>query len=268
MTKLLRTFALAILMAGAGCANRVDLEKVPVGTEVEVTRRDGGVVRGTLTARDDETVKIQVGLASRSVPRDQIADVQVADGTTPIVLPAIAKFREFTLPEGTTLAVRLDSAVNSDSSRVNDRLEATLAEAVVLNNTEVLPAGSVARGEVAAVQAAGKVKGRASLTLLFDSVSVAGRGDQYPIAARVHLMAPATKGEDTAKIGIPAAGGAIIGALFGGKKGAAFGAAIGGGAGTAVVLSTSGDEVQLSRGTRLSLRLEQAIDVRVPISKP
>jgi hypothetical protein len=264
MMKMLPTFALALTMAGAGCAARVDLEKVPVGTEVAVTRQDGGVVRGTLASRDDTTVKVKVGSASRSVPRDQIADVQLVDKTTP-ALPAIAKFREFTVPEGTRLAVRLDSAVGSDSSRVEDPIEATLTDAVVVDGTEVLPAGSVVRGNVAAVEPAGKVKGRASLTLQF--ASVAARDERYAIAARDDMMAPSTKREDAAKIGIPAAGGAIVGALIGGKKGAAIGTTIGGGAGAAVVLSTSGDEIRLPRGTVLSLRLDRAVDVRVPIDR-
>ena len=75
------TLALALILAGGGCAKRVDLEKVPVGTEVEVTRQDGGVVRGTLAARDDKTVRVNVGKASHSVPAQQIADVQLVNET-------------------------------------------------------------------------------------------------------------------------------------------------------------------------------------------
>jgi hypothetical protein len=264
----LSSLAVVFAILATGCAaDRVDVEKVPVGTEVEVTRQDGGVVRGTLAARDDETVRIKAGSTSRSVPRDQIAVVQVVDEATVTPLPPIATFREFTLPPGTSLAVRLESAVGSDSSRVEDRIEATLMEAVFVDGTEVLPSGSVVHGEIAAAEAAGKVKGRASLALRFSSISVAGRGEQYPMAAHVNLRAPATKGEDAAKIGIPAAGGAIIGGLIGGKKGAAIGTAVGGGAGTAVVLSTSGHEVRLATGSTLSLRLDDAVDIRVPIDK-
>jgi hypothetical protein len=264
--KIMPTFALALVIAGAGCGNRVDLDNVPLGTEVEVTRQDGGVLRGTLAARDDQTVDVRTGSASRSVPRDRIADVQLV-GETPTALPAIARFREFTLGEGTTLAVRLDSAVGSDSSRIHDPIEATLTEAIVVDGTEVLPAGSVVRGQVAEVQPAGKVRGRASLALLFDSVSAGGRDERYLIAARIALVAPATKKEDAAKIAIPAGGGAIVGGLIGGRKGAAIGAAIGGGAGAVVVLSTSGDEIRLPRGAMLTLPLGRAIDVRVPISR-
>jgi hypothetical protein len=111
------------------------------------------------------------------------------------------------------------------------------------------------------------VKGRASLALRFTSVDVGGRGERYPIAARVNLRAPATTGEDAAKIGIPAAGGAIIGGLMGGKKGAAIGTAVGGGAGAAVVLTTPGHDIRLPGGAPLSLRLDRDVDVRVPINK-
>jgi hypothetical protein len=267
MTKTLLLVVLALVTAGAGCANRVDLERVPVGTEVEVTRRDGGVVRGTLTARDDRTVTVKVGSASRAVPRDQITGVQVVD-ETPAVLPAVATFRDVTLPQGTTLVVRLDSPVGSDTSRAGDPIEATLTDAVVVDGTEVLPAGSVVRGAVAAVRSAGKVKGRGSVALLFSSVSVAGREAQsYPIAARVGRTARATKGEDAAKIALPAAGGALIGGLIGGRKGVAIGSAIGGGAGTTVVLSTRGRQVRLPRGTALSLRLDHVVEVRVPTDR-
>ena len=43
-------------------------------------------------------------------------------------------------------------------------------------------------------------------------------------------VAPATKKKDALTIGLPAAGGAVVGALVDGKKGAGIGAAVGGGA--------------------------------------
>jgi hypothetical protein len=266
MLKNLSTFVLACLVA-AGCANPPDVEKVPVGAEVEVIRDDGGVVRGKLAGRDEQTVQVGVGPASRSVPRDEIADVRVVDKAKPVPLPPAAKFREFTLPEGTKLVVRLDSAVGSDTSRVEDAVEATLTDAVEVDGIDVLPAGSIVRGEVSAAQPAGKVKGRARLALRFTSISVPGRDERSAILARSDMMAPATKREDAAKIGIPAAGGAIIGGIIGGKKGAVIGTAVGGGGGTAVVLATAGEEIRLARGAVLTLPTDQAIDVRVPIKK-
>jgi len=258
--------ALALVITGAGCTHRADVEKVPVGTKVELTRQDGGVIRGTLAARDDTTVRLDAGTTSRSVPRDQIADVQLVSDT-PTVLPAIAKFREYTIPAGTRLAIRLESAVDSESSRVGDAVQAALTHAVVVDGIEVLPAGTIVTGEVSAVRAAPKVNGRASLALVFNGITLAGPDGQYPIAARVAQIAPTTRKKDFATVAIPAAGGAIIGALFGGKKGAGIGTAVGGGAGAAVVLSTEGPEVRMPRGTVLSLALEQAVEVRVPLNR-
>ena len=59
-----------------------------------------------------------------------------------------------------------------------------------------------------------------------------------------------TKKKDALTIGLPAAGGAVVGALVDGKKGAGIGAAVGGGAGTAVVLSTRGKDVRMARVPR------------------
>ncbi len=268
MIKTLSTLVLASAIATAGCASPASVDNVPVGAEVEVIRQDGGVVKGTLTERDAETLKVDVGAVSRSVPREEIADVRVVDNTRPPApLPVIATFREVTLPAGTKLVARLESAVGSNTSRVEDPVEAVLSEAVVVDGIDVFPVGSVVKGEVAAAQPAGKVKGRASLALRFTSISVAGRDEPSPIMARIERLAASTTRQDAVKIGIPAAGGAIIGGLLGGKKGAAIGTAVGGGGGTAVVLSTAGDEVRMARGASLTLPIEQAVDVRVPITK-
>jgi hypothetical protein len=58
---------------------------------------------------------------------------------------------------------------------------------------------------------------------------------------------------------LPAAGGAIVGALTAGRKGAAIGAAVGGGAGTAVVLSTRGKDVRMGEGALIVVRLDQPL---------
>ena len=90
-------------------------------------------------------------------------------------------------------------------------------------------------------------------------------GETSALSASLHQTAASTTKDDAKKIGIPAAGGAIIGAIVAGKKGAGIGATVGGGAGAAVVLATSGPEVRWPVGTTLSIELNKAVDVRVPI---
>ena len=79
MAKLSR-FAVVLALisgAGAGCSRGTDLEKVPVGSDVQLTREDGGVVEGKLQARDQETVKVDTGPITRTVARKDIAEVRV-----------------------------------------------------------------------------------------------------------------------------------------------------------------------------------------------
>ena len=176
--------------------------------------------------------------------------------------PARPAFREVTVPEGTTLQLALQTAVASDSSRVEDAVRAELREAVVVNGATVLPAGTEVTGFVTSVERAGRVKGRASVAYRFDEVSAAG--ERYDVTtAPVSHLAPATKSEDATKIAIGAGAGAAIGALLGGGDGAVKGAAIGGAAGTGTVLATRGEEVRLGPGARVSTRLTAPVTVRV-----
>lgn len=269
MTRLSSAIAALIVAAlgTAACNSSANLDKAPIGSTVEVTRHDGGVVRGKLAARDESSVRVESASNARSIPRTEIDSMEVVDGTKAPALPAAAKFREYTLPAGTKFSAEIQTPIASESSRVNDPVEATLTQAVEVEGVEVLPVGSVIKGNVTLAEPSGKVKGRATLAAEFTSLSPAGRNDSYPMSASIRHTAAATKGDDAKKIGIPAAGGALIGALVGGKKGALIGAAVGGGGGAAVVLSTSGPEVHYQKGAIVPLSLEQAIHVRVPIRK-
>ncbi len=261
--------SLGSIMSTVACDRdaKVDIETVPVGAEVAVTKQDGGVVEGSLSERSTETVKVTSGVGVRTVPRADIAQVQVVDKAVPVALPAIAKFREYTVPAGTELSARLNTGIDSATSRVEDRVEAQVTEAVMQGDTVVIPVGSTLRGEITAVEDAGKVKGRASLAVRFRTLTIAGHDEPYGVEMGISRLAPATKKEDAAKIGIPAAAGGIIGGILGGKKGAVTGAVIGGGAGTAVVLTTAGKEIELPAGTVLTMKMGQSVDVRVPLKK-
>jgi len=173
-------------------------------------------------------------------------------------------WREFTIPAGTALPVVLDTSVGSDISRVEQTVNGHLARAVRINGDVAIPAGSAVSGIVTSARRSGKVKGRAYVAMRFSNLTPRGDAESYRMDTRtIGRLAPATKRNDAIKIGAPAAGGAIVGALVGGGKGAAIGAAAGGGAGTAVVLSTRGKEVRLGRGATVLVRLAQPLHLRV-----
>jgi hypothetical protein len=190
-----------------------------------------------------------------------IAALLVLAGTSSAALAGDPR-DAITIPAGTTLRVRLDNGVASDTSRVEDPVRARLASPVVIGGRTVVPAGSPVRGTVTDVARSGRVKGRARIGLRFHSLTNGRNDATYRIATRTwSRVAPGTKEKDAAKIAIPAAGGAVVGALVGGKKGAAIGAAAGGGGGTAVVLATRGKEVRLGPGAVLLVRLSQPLTV-------
>jgi hypothetical protein len=198
-------------------------------------------------------VLLTAPLAGR--PAAPFADATVADARAE---------RFVTIPAGTTLRLRVDRAFGSDISRVEDPVGATLVRAVVVDGRTVLPGGSVASGFVADAARPGKVKGRGRVAVRFTRITPAGDDDRYTMRTRSWVaVAPATKKKDALTIGLPAAGGAAIGALIDGKKGAGIGALAGGGAGTAVVLTTRGKDVRVNRGATLAVRLSEPLTVRV-----
>jgi hypothetical protein len=179
--------------------------------------------------------------------------------------PVVERFdREVTIPAGTVLRLRVTRGFGSDFSRVEDPVSATLARAVVMGDRIVLPAGSRASGYVSDVKRSGKVKGRGRVAVRFTSIEPASERETYRMRTNSWVaVAPATKKKDAMTIGIPAAGGAVVGALVGGKKGAGIGAAAGGGAGTAVVLTTRGRDVRIGRGAILTVRLREPLTITI-----
>ena len=265
MTRMSRCVAALVLACAAACNREPSVDTVPVGTDVQLTRDDGAFVEGTLSAKTADAVKVDVGPTTKTVPKNRITNVRVVDESTPPEPPPMAKFREMTVPAGTKLDLELTSSVSSGTASEGDTVAAKLQRAITVDGVETLPAGSTIKGTVTEAKAAGKVKGRASLALAF--TNVVAHDEVYPIDARFELTAPATKKKDAKKIGIPAAGGAVVGAILGGGKGAAIGAAIGGGAGTTAVLVTAGEEVTLPRGTPLDVTIAKPVDVKVPIKR-
>ncbi|MEO8074942.1 MAG: hypothetical protein ABI818_01355 [Acidobacteriota bacterium] len=214
------------------------------------------------------TAKAEAPPSGAALAADPARAPSPAEPRTPAAKPTerAPEYREVTLPSGTILPVALGSRVDSDRSHVEDPVRGTLRRAVMHDGVEALPAGTALLGHVTSAQHAGKVTGRASIGVRFNQIDLPGAGGRQSIAtATVSRLAPATKQKDATRIGGGAGAGAIIGGILGGKDGAAKGAAIGGGAGTAVVLSTSGNEVGIAAGAPLSVRLTAPLTVRLQV---
>ena len=213
------------------------------------------------------------GTAAKA-PAAPAADASVAPAaaaasatpSVPAASPTAASepgYRDVTLPAGTVLPVDLLTAVGSDISRVEQSVEGRLRAPVRANGVEVLPAGTAISGHVTQARRPGRVKGRGLIALRFTRLDTPGQGTARISTAQISRLAPATKQQDALKIVAPAAAGAVIGRVAGGKGAARKGAVIGGAAGTGYVLSTRGKEVRLGKGANLSVRLTAPLTVRV-----
>jgi len=161
------------------------------------------------------------------------------------------------IPSGTELDVRLQAPLNSGTAAVEDRFEATTLVDVSVNNRTVIPAGSVMRGLVTAVEPATRTNRTAKMTVSFDQVTVNGRA--HPIRGTVTqaIQGEGIKGE-TGRIATGAGVGAIIGGIIGGFKGAMLGVLVGGGGITA---ATEGKEIELPQGAVLRVRLDSPVQI-------
>jgi hypothetical protein len=193
-----------------------------------------------------------------------IAIVLATSAASPTAGARPIAHRDVTLPAGTVIPLVLDSYVASDTSRIESPVRAHVRRAVVINGMTAIPAGSGLVGHVTRAERAGRVKGRAHLAFRFDQLTLVRSNRHLTInTSAVSRVGRATKARDAKTIGIPAAGGAIVGGIVGGKKGAAIGAAAGAGGGTAVVLSTRGPDVRLGRGYVATVRLLSPVTIRV-----
>ena len=198
-----------------------------------------------------------------------VATTVSTDAAAPVAAPVATATRdmttrEVTIPAGTRLSIVLDTGVGSDTSRVEEAVHAHLARAVNIRGLAVLGEGTRISGVVTDATRSAKVKGRAHVAVRFDTLTPSGDDERYRIqTVPVGRVAAGTKKKDALEIAGPAGGGALIGALLGGKKGALIGTAVGAGAGTAVVLSTRGQEVHLPKGAALTLKLSAPLTIRV-----
>jgi hypothetical protein len=164
--------------------------------------------------------------------------------------------KSWTVAVGEELDVRLQTPLNSKTSKVENRFEATTIVDFSINNDVVIPAGTLVRGFVSSVSAAGKISRRGSLTLSFDEIRIGTRSQR--LRASVTQALDGKVSEDATRIGAGAVVGGIIGGLLGGGKGALIGVLVGGGG---TIAATEGTDVDLPVGTILRIRIDQPLEI-------
>jgi hypothetical protein len=188
---------------------------------------------------------------------------------------AAAFDRDIFVPQGTVLALRMETHLNSKSSQVGDPFTATVKDAVVVNDTVAIPAGSKIEGHVTVVEPARRLSRSGTIAVEFDRL-ILPNGRSYRIYGELTSLDPDERkkideesrvsGGSTRKrtivfIGGGAGVGAVIGVLSGGGKGAAIGTGVGAAIGAAGVLLSKGYEAEVNPGTEFGLELVERLEL-------
>lgn len=164
--------------------------------------------------------------------------------------------KQYIVPVGTPIVVRLEQTVSAKNASVGDSFSGVLAQSVVVHGVTVIRSGAPVTGVVTAAKGQGRFKGSGDLAIAIKRV-----GD-YPVSTTAYEAVSKGKGKRTAGfIGGGGGGGALIGGLAGGGKGALIGGLLGAGAGTAGAAFTGNKDITVPAESVVTFRLAEPVTV-------
>ncbi len=183
------------------------------------------------------------------------------------------------VPAGTKVLLALRSGVNTRSAQPGDGVYLSSTFPVVVGSRVAIPSGVYVQGVVDRVQRAGRIKGRAEVSMHFTTmifqngsvVQIPGALDGLPGAtdakvknAEGDVQENGSKGKDAGTIARGAETGATVGAIggaIGGSPlaGAGYGAIAGGVTGLVYTLLTRGGDVNLEQGQTVEMTLQRPL---------
>ncbi len=162
------------------------------------------------------------------------------------------------VPAGTDLKIRINETLSSKESRVGDRFDATVVEPNRFDEARV-------HGHISSINKSGKIKGRTSMNLAFDSIELRDgrKGPLHGYVTKVYgsdsgradneggVESGSRTNQTIKRAGIGATVGAIVGGIAGGGKGAGIGLLIGGAGGAGSLAIKGSKELKIESGTEM-----------------
>lgn len=208
--------------------------------------------------------------APRTTPRATTrtpTTATTASGNTVTRTSAGSAARIGTIAAGSTLNLASGSTICTNTSRVGQRFNATLTQAVSGSNGAVIPQGATATVEVTELKRSENAND--DVIMGFRVVSVSFGGKTYPVSAttsyaQVSKVKNQPKSKDVQKVVGGAAIGAIAGQILGkSTKATVIGAAVGGAAGAGAAAATANYEGCVNSGGRITATLNSSTQVQI-----
>ena len=227
------------------------------------TPRDTAAVKAAAPAPVSDTV------ASRARDSAPLPDTtnSVARDTSAAssdVAPSAAATGTRTLPIGTEIHAALDDSINSRTDTVGRVVTAVVTENVTGSDGRTLiAAGAPVHLTVTRLSAAKSKSAQGRLALRVDDIGIGGQ--PQTVSADVQAVPHELRGRgvgtgEAAKVGVGAAGGAVLGRVLGGNtKGAVIGGVVGAAGGAVVASQTASRDVVVKARTPVTFVLTQPL---------
>jgi hypothetical protein len=178
------------------------------------------------------------------------------------------------LPAGTAVKVKLETALTTFSSKSGDPFSGRVTEAVMLDNKAVIPVGATVQGRVTKVSEPRRIAGKPTIAIFPETV-ILPNGERYMLNATLvdtsigdgtdvneegQFKGKGHDGKDMIEIGMGTGGGMLVGGLIGGGKGVLIGGAVGATATVAHWLSKK-NSAALPAGTELVMELSRPLEM-------
>jgi hypothetical protein len=169
----------------------------------------------------------------------------------------------FSIPQWTSLRIRMDDTLTSKYSMEGDPFSATVMDDGMYQGARVY-------GTIQTIDNSGRFRGHTTMVLVFNRLMMPD-GQRAPISAEIVKLYHAPSGEFVDAEGaiessgrgkstfihtaIGAGAGALLGGIFGGGKGAGIGSIIGGAGGLGTTAFTGPQDIRLDRGLEMLIRI-------------
>ena len=236
----------------------------PASTREEPTPAATGWTRAQPS--DTPSTQIDNTRADASTIPDRVAIGRMDPAAVGVSLapePRPRRVEELVIPADSVIGLQVDTSVSTDDAEIEDTVEARVTRDVMVGDQVAISAGSQVFGSVVLVERAGQFKGASRLGVRFHTVVLDDIAELAVATETVYREGEGQGKKSAAKIGGAAIGGAVLGAIFGGRQGAAIGSAAGAASGTAVAMTGDGDPATLRAGSPLTVRLSRPATVTI-----
>lgn len=179
---------------------------------------------------------------------------------------------DLSLPEGTSLKVKLENTLATFSSKAGDPFSGRVMEPVLLDGKTVIPVGTEVQGRVTKASEPRRIAGKPTIGI-FPEAIVMPNGDRFMLNATLvdtglrngtdvnnegQFKGKGANGKDMTEVGLGTGGGMLLGGLIGGGKGVLIGGMVGATVTVSHWLSKHNSAI-LPAGTELDMELSRPL---------